>query len=83
MSDTDDDTAHRDAYVREYYGRRWYWTSVGMAIVVPAMLFCAAITPEGNFDNLLVMFLVLAALQNVFWFMDLRRVTKKYFPPKR
>ena len=80
---SESDKARRDAYVREYYGRDGFWRVVSMAIVMPAWLFCAVITPEGNLDNLIVMALVFGALLHLFLHLDKRRVTKKHFPPKQ
>jgi hypothetical protein len=82
MSEENDDKAHRDAYAREYYGRKWFWRNMSLVTVLPVMLFCGAIVPETNPGNFLVLVVFLVALVNVFWLVDLRRVTKKYFPPK-
>jgi ABC-type transport system involved in cytochrome c biogenesis permease subunit len=83
MNETDSDKARRDAYVREYYGRRWYWSGVSTVTILPAFLFCAAITPEEKFHNLFFLMAFLMVLVNVFWLLDRRRVTKKHFPPKQ
>lgn len=80
---SDDDKAHRDAYVREYYGRKWFWRNVSLVTVLPTMLFCSAIVRETSPGSFFLLVIFLITLVNVFWLLDLRRVTKKYFPPKR
>ncbi len=83
MNDIDDDKERRDAYVREYYGRRFYWQVVSAVTVLPAFIFCATITREGNFKNLFFLLAFFVLLVNVFALLDRRRVTKKHFPPKQ